>query len=86
MTIPEHSQIILIIGSHGSGKTNTLLNLINEQDDIDKSYLHAEDLSEPKYKFLTKKYKSAGIIHLTHSLRKGFQKQDLQSKHVFQSQ
>ena len=30
---------ILIIGGSGSGKTNTLLNLMKEQDDIDKIYL-----------------------------------------------
>ena len=31
--------------------TNALLNLIKEQDDIDKIYLYAKDLSEPKYEF-----------------------------------
>ena len=35
-------------------KTNTLLNLINEQKDIDKIYLYAKDLSEPKYEYLLK--------------------------------
>ena len=30
--------------------------LINEQDDIDKFYLYAKDLSEPKYEFLIKKH------------------------------
>ena len=45
----------MIIGGSGSGKTNTLLNLINEQDDIDKIYLHAKDLSKPKYEYLIKK-------------------------------
>ena len=35
--IPDHPYRILIIGSSGSGKTNTLLNLINEQHDIDKN-------------------------------------------------
>ena len=30
---------ILIIGGLGSGKANALLNLINEQNDIDKIYL-----------------------------------------------
>ena len=30
-----------IIGGSGSGKTNILLNLINEQKDIDKTYLYA---------------------------------------------
>ena len=44
----------MIIGGSGSGKTNALLNLIKEQDDIDKIYLYAKDLSEPKYKFLIK--------------------------------
>ena len=42
-------------------KTNTLLNLIKEQDDIDKIYLYAKDLSEPKYEFLIKKRKDVGI-------------------------
>ena len=40
--IPDHLYRILIIGSSGSGKTNALLNLINEQDVIDKIYLHAK--------------------------------------------
>ena len=50
----------MIIGGSGSGKTNVLLNLIKEQDDIDKMYLHAKDLSEPKYEFLIKKRKDVG--------------------------
>ena len=45
--IPDHQYRILIIGDFESGKTNALLNLINEQDDIDKIYLYAKDLSEP---------------------------------------
>ena len=52
--IPDHLYRILVDGS-GSGKTNTLLNVIKEQDDIDKIYLYAKDLSEPKYEFLIKK-------------------------------
>ena len=50
--IPDHLYRMLIIGSSGSGKTNTLLNLIKEQNDIDKIYLNAKDLSQPKYLFL----------------------------------
>ena len=42
---------MLIIGGSGSGKTNVLLNLINEQDDTDKIYLYAKDLSKPKHEF-----------------------------------
>ena len=53
--IPDHPYRILIIGSSGSGKTNALLNLIKEQNDIDKVYLYVRDLSEPKYKYLIKK-------------------------------
>ena len=55
---------ILIIGGSGSGKTKTLLNLINEQHDIDKIYLYARDLNKPKYEFLIKKRKDARVKHL----------------------
>ena len=45
-------------------KKNALINLINEQNDIDKIYLYARDLSEPKYEYLIKKREDAGIKHL----------------------
>ena len=41
--IPDHLYRVLIIGVSGSGKTNALLNLINNQPDIDKIYLYAKD-------------------------------------------
>ena len=62
--IPDHPYRILIIGGSGSGKTNALINLINEQNDIDKIYLYARDLSEPKYEYLIKKREDAGIKRL----------------------
>ena len=39
--ISDHPYRILKIGGSGSGKINTLPNLINEQNDIDKMYLYA---------------------------------------------
>ena len=41
--IPDHPYRILIIRGSGSGKTNVLLNLIENQPDIDKIYLYAKD-------------------------------------------
>ena len=40
---PDHPYRILIIGSSGSGESNVLLNLIENQPDIDKIYLYAKD-------------------------------------------
>ena len=62
--IPDHPYRILIIGGSGSGKTNELINLINEQNDIDKIYLYVRDLSEPKYEYLIQKREDVGIKHL----------------------
>ena len=45
-------------------KKNALLNLVNEQNDIDKIYLFSKDLSGAKYKFLIKKGKNAVIKYL----------------------
>ena len=39
--ILDHPYRILIIGGSGSRKTSALINLINEQNDIDKIYLYA---------------------------------------------
>ena len=62
--IPDHPYWILIIGGSGSGKTNALLNLINKQSDIDKTYLYAKDLNKPKYEYLIKNHKNTRIKHL----------------------
>ena len=50
--IPDHTYRILIIGGSGSGKTNAVLNLINNQTYIDNIYLYAKDRCEAQYQFL----------------------------------
>ena len=55
---------MLIIGPSGSGKTNTLLHLINNLHPIDKIYLYAKDIHEPKYEYLINKREQAGIKNL----------------------
>ena len=61
--IPDHPYRILIIGGSGSGKTNALLNLINNQPDIDKIYLYAKDPYEKKYQYLINKRENVGLNH-----------------------
>ena len=61
--IPDHPYRILIIGGSGSGKTNVLLNLIENQPDIDKIYLYAKDPYEAKYQYLINKREGVGINH-----------------------
>ena len=64
--IPDHSYRILIIGSSGSEKTNTLFNLTKEQDYkdvIDKVYLYAKDLNEPEYQFLIENREYGRVKH-----------------------
>ena len=58
---------MLIIGGSGSRKTNALFNSIKQRDSdnlIDKIYLYAKDLNEPKYQLLIKKRKDVVIKHL----------------------
>ena len=55
---------LLIIGPSGSGKTNVLLHLINNLHPIDKIYLYAKDLHEPKYGYLINKREQTGIKNL----------------------
>ena len=59
--VPDHPYRINIIGGSGSGKTNALLNLINNQPDVDKIYLYAKDRYEKKYQYLINKREKAGL-------------------------
>ena len=52
--IPDQRYRILIIGGSGTGKTNFLSDLIENQPDIYKIYLYAEDPYEAKYQYLIK--------------------------------
>ena len=61
--IPDHPCRILIIGGSGSGKTNALLNLINNQPDIDKIYLYAKDPYKSKYQYLISKREKVRLDH-----------------------
>ena len=45
--IPNHKYRLLIAGGSGSGKTNALLNLINNQLDIDK-YIYMQKIHMKK--------------------------------------
>ena len=54
---------MLIIEGSGSGKTNALLNLINNQPDIDKIYLCAKDPHEAKCQFLINERKNTKLKH-----------------------
>ena len=58
--IPDHPYRILIIGGSGSGKTNALFNLIENQADVDKIYLYAKDPYDAKYQYLIKISEKAG--------------------------
>ena len=56
--IPYHPYRILIIGGSWSGKTNALLNSINNQPDkiyFYKIYFYEKDLYEAKYQYFTDK-------------------------------
>ena len=45
--IPDHSQIILVTGGSGSGKTNLSYNPISHQSEMDKMYLYSKVPMKP---------------------------------------
>ena len=61
--IPDHPYRILIVGGSGSGKTNALLNLKNNQPDIYKIYVYAKDPYEARYQYLINKREKVGLDH-----------------------
>ena len=79
--ISDHPYGALIIGGSGSGKTNSLFNLINQQPDIDKIYLYAKDPYEAKYQFLINKRESTESKRLNDS--KAFIKYSSDMKNIY---
>ena len=65
--IPDHPYWILITEGFGSGKTNSLFNLMCLQPDIYKFCFYAKDPYEAKYQFSIKKWESTGLKHLNDS-------------------
>ena len=61
---PDHPYRILIVGGSGSGKTNALLNLINNESNIDKIHLYAKDPYEAKHQLIINKRESASLKYL----------------------
>ena len=51
----------------GSGKTNTLIDLINHEREINKIYLYAKDRYETKYQLLINKKESKGLNYFDDS-------------------
>ena len=67
LQIPNHPYRISIIGEYGSGKTNSLFNIISQQPDIDQINLYAEYPYEAKYQFLINKQKRIGLKYFDDS-------------------
>ena len=65
--IPDYPYKIPIVGGSGSGKTNALLNLINNQPKIDKIFLYEKDPCEAKYQYLINKREKVGLDHFNGS-------------------
>ena len=65
--ILDHPYRILVTKGSGSGETNSLFNLINQQPDIDKIYLCATDPYKEKYPFWINKWESTGSKYLNDS-------------------
>ena len=59
--IPNYPYRILIIEGSRSGKTNLLLNLIENQPYIDKLYLYTKDPYKSQYQYLINKREGVGI-------------------------
>ena len=67
----------------GSGKTNTLIDLINHEREINKIYLYAKDRYETKYQLLINKRESKGLNYFDDS--KAFIEQSNYIDHIYKN-
>ena len=70
--IPDHPYRILTIGGSGLRNTSSLSNLINNQIDIDKMYLHAKDPYKGNCQYLINKREKVGLDLYDHNVSKAF--------------
>ena len=56
-----------MIGGSASGKANSLFNLTNRRQDIDRIYLYSKHPHKAYYQFLISKRKSTGSKHFNDS-------------------
>ena len=70
-------------GVQDLGKTDALLNSINNQPDIDKMYLYAKDPYEADYQLLINKRGSSGLQHFNDP--KAFIEYSNDMKHVYKN-
>ena len=63
--IPDHPYKILLVVDSGSGETNALFGLINNELDTDKIILFSKDPYEAKYQLLINKRGSTGLEYLS---------------------
>ena len=65
--IPDHPHRMLTVEGSGSGNTNSLFNLINQQPGTEKIYLYAKDPYKAKYQFLIHKWTCTGLKEFNYS-------------------
>ena len=65
--IPDHPYRLVTAGGSEFGKTNALLNLINNEPDIDKINFYVKDPYKAKYQLLINKTESIGLKYLNDS-------------------
>ena len=54
--MPQHPFRLCITGATGSGKTNLLINIIEQSKNFTKLYLFAKKIDEPLYEYLIESF------------------------------